>query len=78
MSEQEKNNRIVAFVCGIPDKCNHDIDGERMYFNDEFKTFKESELPKERNARLKFMQQNELFGQSHSCSKCKKPHLPTF
>ncbi len=62
-----------AFISGVPDKCQHDDDGEAMWFNDEGKYFKESEMPKDKEEFVKFMDKHDLRGSCVSCSKCGKP-----
>lgn len=70
----DKDGKVSnAFITGVPDKCQHDDDGEEMHFNDAGQYFKESELPKDMDERIKFMDEHKLNGGCVSCSKCGKP-----
>lgn len=74
----DKENKTVAILSGVPDECKHDDDGEGLYFNDEGKYWKESELPADQQERHKFMKENKINGGCVSCSKCGKPFTPDF
>ncbi|MBK7362788.1 MAG: hypothetical protein IPJ01_10870 [Micavibrio sp.] len=74
ISFKDKDGNVSnAFITGVPDKCQHDDDGEMMHFNDAGQYFKESELPKGDKERMEFMDKHDLRGGCVSCSKCGKP-----
>jgi hypothetical protein len=74
--KDDKGNVSTAFVSGIPDKCEHDDNGETMQFNDAGEYFKESEIPDHKtnyDEWLAFTTKHRLTGGCVSCSKCGKP-----
>ena len=73
---QIDGEKYSAFVTGVPDKCKHDDAGEIMHFNDNYEYWKESELPKDEDEKLEFMEKNRINGGCVSCSKCGKPFTP--
>ena len=70
----------VAFVDGIPDKCQHVWDGETLHFNDEGEYFTDSEVPdnklNEGRDAYEFYTLHQISGACASCSKCGKPFEP--
>mgnify|MGYP001588204718 CR=1 FL=1 len=76
---EHEGKRFSAYITGVPDKCQHDDEGEQYVFNDEGKYWKQSEIPdykKDNEAYMKFMNENEMRGGCVSCSKCGKPYEP--
>lgn len=70
--------KSTAILSGVPDKCEHDSDGEEMFFNDAGRYWKRSQLPKGKANAIKFMDKHRINGSCVSCSKCGKPFEPDF
>jgi len=73
-----QDGKPLAFVDGIPDRCEHDDNGEWLHFNDNGEYFRDSEVPKTFYASRKFWKKNKINGGCCSCSKCGKPFRPDF
>lgn len=76
ISGEIDGKKFTAFIDGIPDKCEHDDNGEVLSFNDAGQYFKESEMPDHKtdyDAWVKFQEDNKINGGCVSCSKCGKP-----
>lgn len=72
---------FTAFISGVPDKCQHDDDGEMLSFNDEGEYFKDSDMPDPKTHYddwVKFQEDHKINGGCVSCSKCGKPFTPDF
>lgn len=81
VSGEINGSKFNAFIDGIPDKCDHDDNGEVLAFNDNGEYFKESEMPDYHtnyNAWLEFQEKHKIRGGCVSCSKCGKPFEPDF
>lgn len=72
----------LAFIDGIPDSCEHDSNGEELFFNNEGEYFPASASP---NRELndgrdlhEFFIIHKINGGCSSCSKCGKPFTPDF
>lgn len=75
ISIKHKDGSVTnAFMSGVPDKCQHDDDGEEMWFNDAGQYFKKSEMPTDEKEFIEFMDKHSLRGSCVSCSKCGKPY----
>lgn len=68
----------LAYTDGVPDKCQHDDNGEWLHFNNDGVYWKESEIPTEELQRYQFAIENKITGGCCSCSKCGKPFTPDF
>jgi len=74
-------SKFTAFVDGIPDKCEHDDNGEILSFNHLGQYFKDSEMPNPQtdyDAWVEFQEKHKINGGCVSCSKCGKPFEPDF
>lgn len=78
----DESGKIVAFLDGIPDKCEHEFNGETLHFNDEGEYFTESEMPEhalnDGRDLHEFFILHGIRGATCSCSKCGKPFQPDF
>lgn len=79
VGENSDGIRVSAFIDGIPDKCEHNWDGETLSFNDAGEFFKDSEMPDHSSdpvGWVKFQEEHKINGGCVSCSKCGKPFYP--
>lgn len=77
ISFKDKDGNVSnAFITGVPDKCDHDDNGEELSFNAIGQYFKASDMPNPKtnyDAWVKFQEDNKINGGCTSCSKCGKP-----
>lgn len=78
----DKDSKPIAFVDGIPDKCDHVWDGDGYVFNDDGEYFKNSEVPdiklNDGKDLHEFYILHSIRGGCVSCSKCGTPYEPDF
>ena len=72
----DADGRPIAFIDGVPDKCQHDTDGPGLMFNDNGRYWPDIALPKSEKAQRRFFKSRGICGGTASCSKCGKPFTP--